>query len=285
MIIEEGEARLLAYSSAMNAKTVGSGSGGETVVLAHGFGGDQSVWDKIVPYLARHCRVVVFDWAFSGAAVKDDGVSPFDPVKYSSYEGFASDLIGLLDELNLKTVVFVGHSMSGMIGCIASVKRPDLFSRLVLLGASPRYINTEDYEGGFEKSEIEHIISNIESNYYNWAAHFATLVVDTADPPSVDKFAKSLSRMKPDVALPLAKTVFYSDERDVLERVTIPCTIIQTSSDVVVPNSIGFYMQKKIKGSSTVEIISSTNGHFPQLTAHLELLDVLGVVLGFYDPS
>lgn len=89
--------------------------------------------------------------------------------------------------------------------------------------------------------------------------------------------------MKPDVALPLAKTVFLSDERDILERVTIPCTIIQTSSDVVVPNSVGFYMQKKIKGASTVEIISSANGHFPQLTAHLEFLDVLGVVLGFYN--
>lgn len=125
------------YSSAMNAKTTGSGS--ETVVLAHGFGGDQSVWDKIVPYLARHYQVLVFDWAFSGAAVKDDGVTLFDPVKYSSYEAFADDLIGLLDELNLKSVVFVGHSMSGMIGCIASVKRPGLFTRLVLVGASPRY--------------------------------------------------------------------------------------------------------------------------------------------------
>lgn len=265
-------------SPSLNAKIVGSGN--EAVVLAHGFGGDQSVWDKIVPFLAQHLRVLVYDWPFSGAI--KDGLNLFEPHKYSSYEGFANDLIGLLDELNLKSVVFVGHSMSAMIGCIASLKRPELFKRLVLIGASPRYINTEDYEGGFEKSDIEQILSNIESNYCNWASHFASLVVDTADPLSVAKFEKCLTRMKPDVALPLAKTVFYSDEREILDRVTIPCTIIQTNSDIVVPNSVGFYMQKRIKGESTVEIISNTNGHFPMLTAHLELLDVLGVVLGFY---
>uniref|UniRef100_A0A803NXA8 AB hydrolase-1 domain-containing protein n=1 Tax=Cannabis sativa TaxID=3483 RepID=A0A803NXA8_CANSA len=234
----------------MNAKTTGSGD--ETVVLAHGFGGDQSLWEKIVPELANHFKVVVFDWSFAGTAVKDDGSSLFDPVKHSSYEGFANDLIGLVEELNLKSVVFVGHSMS------------------------------EDYEGGFEKSDIEDIISNIESNYYNWATHFVSLVVDASDPPSADKFAKCLSRMNPDVALQLAKTVFYSDERDILEKVEIPCTIIQTGSDIVVPNSVGFYMQKKmIKAPSTVEIISSANGHFPHLTAHRELLDILRVVLGF----
>lgn len=143
-----------------------------------------------------------------------------------------------------------------------------------------RYINTNDYEGGFGNSDIEQIISNIESNYHNWAPAFASLAVDAKDPLSVDKFAKCLTRMRPEVALPLAKTVFYSDERDILEKVTTPCTIIQTTNDVVVPNSVPVYMQKKIKGNSTVEIIDA-DGHFPQLTAHLQLLDILRSVLGF----
>lgn len=143
-----------------------------------------------------------------------------------------------------------------------------------------RYLNTNDYEGGFGNSDIEQIISNIESNYHNWAPAFAALGVGTKDPLSVDKFAKCLTRMRPEVALPLAKTVFYSDERDILEKVTTPCTIIQTTNDVVVPNSVPVYMQKKIKGNSTVEIIDA-DGHFPQLTAHLELLDILRSVLGF----
>ncbi|KAG2713195.1 hypothetical protein I3843_04G156000 [Carya illinoinensis] len=265
-------------STALNAKIIGSGS--EVMVLAHGFGGDQSVWDKILPSLSQHYSVLIFDWNFAGAI--DQDLNLYDPVKYSKYDAFANDLIELLDEMRLKSLVFVGHSMSGMIGCIASIKRPDLFKRLILVGSSPRYINIEGYEGGFEDSDIEQIISNIESNYQNWASAFASLVVDTKDPQSVDKFAKCLARMRPEVALPLAKTVFYSDERQVLDKVTTPCTIIQTTKDRVVPNSVPLYMQKKIKGKSTVEMIEG-DGHFPQLTAHLQFLDLLGRVLGFHD--
>ncbi|XP_022731665.1 strigolactone esterase D14-like [Durio zibethinus] len=261
--------------AAMNARIIGSGS--KTMVLAHGFGGDQSVWDKILPYLTKHYRVVVFDWTFSGA-VKDPNL--FDPLKYSSYDAFANDLIALMDKLDLKSSVFVGHSMSGMIGCIASIKRPQLFNRLILVGASPRYINIDDYEGGFEDAAIDIILSSIKSDYDNWASSFATLVVDNKDPLSVEKFAKCLKKMNHEFAVPLAKTVFRSDERDVLEKVTTPCTIIQTTNDIVVPDSVAYYMQEKIKGKSTVEIVNA-NGHFPQLTAHLEFLDVLGGVLGF----
>ncbi|XVF34791.1 hypothetical protein REPUB_Repub18cG0088900 [Reevesia pubescens] len=261
--------------AAMNAKIIGSGS--ETMVLAHGFGADQSVWDKILPYLTQYYQVVVFDWTFSGA-VQDPNL--FDPLKYSSYDAFANDLIALMDELNLKSSVFVGHSMSGMIGCIASIKRPELFNILILVGASPRYINLDDYEGGFEDEAIDNILSNIKSDYENWTSSFAPLVVDNKDPISVEKFANCLKRMNHEFALPLAKTVFRCDERDILENVTTPCTIIQTTNDITVPDSVAYYMQKKIKGKSTVEIVN-TDGHFPQLTAHVEFLDVLGGVLGF----
>ena len=123
-----------ALSAALHARTEGSGT--ETLVFGHGFGTDQSIWDKIVPILAETYRVVVFDWPFSGA-VKDENL--YDPVKYSSLEAFSDDLITLMTEMDLKAVTFVGHSMSGMISCIASIKRPDLFKRLILLGASPRY--------------------------------------------------------------------------------------------------------------------------------------------------
>ncbi|KAK5829851.1 hypothetical protein PVK06_013644 [Gossypium arboreum] len=134
----------------------------------------------------------------------------------------------LMNELHLTSSVFIGHSMSGMIGCIASIKRPQLFSRLILVGASPR----------------------------------------------------CLKSMNPEFVVPLAKIVFCSDERETLEKVTTPCTIIQTTNDLVVPESVAYYMQKKIKGETTVEIVKADR-HLPQLTAHLELVHVLGRVLGF----
>ncbi|KAJ4847580.1 hypothetical protein Tsubulata_033372 [Turnera subulata] len=266
-------------SGAMNARIMGLGS--QTIVLAHGYGGDQSVWDKILPHLAKHYSVLVFDWCFSGA-VEDPNL--FDPLKYTSYAAFADDLIHLLEEMNIKSSVFVGHSMSGMIGCIASVKRPDLFKRLILIGASPRYMNSDDYEGGFKSGDIEGLISSIESDFYNWAPAFASIVVDANDPASVDKFAKCLLRMRPEVALSVAKTVFYCDERDTLQKVMTPCTIVQPSKDIVVPNSVAYFMEEKIKGKTTVEVVE-TDGHFPQLTSHLELLNLLSKVLGFDEPE
>jgi len=123
-------------STLLNARTLGSGT--ETIVFAHGYGTDQSIWDKITPYFTeKNYRVVLFDWPFSGA-IKDQNL--YDPSKYSSLEAFADDLISLLDQMKLKGVTFVGHSMSGMISCLASIKRPQLFKRLILVGASPRYI-------------------------------------------------------------------------------------------------------------------------------------------------
>lgn len=140
-----------------------------------------------------------------------------------------------------------------------------------------RYINDGEYKGGFETSNIEQLLQEVENNYEEWATNFSSAVVDKSDPESVAKFQKCLKRMRPEAALPLAKTVFYSDHRDILDKVTIPCTLIQASSDIVVPNSVTYYMQDKIKAKSTVHIVD-TCGHFPQLTAHVQFVKaVLGL--------
>ena len=143
-----------------------------------------------------------------------------------------------------------------------------------------RYINSEGYEGGFEITEVEQIFSSMESNFHQWASSFAPLGVGSDDPVTVDKYKKCWQSMRPEVALYVTKLVFYSDQRNVLEKVVIPCTIIQTTNDVVVPVSVGDYMMKMIKAKSTAEIIEA-DGHFPQLTAHVQFLEVLGGVLGF----
>ncbi|KAF8036494.1 hypothetical protein BT93_C2271 [Corymbia citriodora subsp. variegata] len=264
-------------SSSVNARTIGSGD--ETIVLAHGFGGDQSLWDKISPSLAKHYRVLSFDWCFSGA-IQDKNL--FDPAKYSTYDAYADDLIALLEEWDLKSVIFLGHSMSGMIGCIASIKRPELFRKLILLLASPRYLNLGDYVGGFEESHIDDMVSSIGSNYQEWVENFTPMVVGPEDPPSIDKFRRCLRSMKPKVAASLADSVFRSDYRHILPDVTASCTIIQVTDDMAVPASVAHYMKEKISGLSTVEMIEGT-GHFPQLTMHEQLLDVLRRALGFID--
>ncbi|KAK7400984.1 hypothetical protein VNO78_12293 [Psophocarpus tetragonolobus] len=261
-------------STALNARIIGSGN--ETIVLCHGFGTDQSIWDKIIPHLAENYTLVLFDWPFSGAVTDK---SLYDHAKYSSFEPYADDLITIIDEMNLKCVTFVGHSMSAMIGCIASIKNPQLFKRLILVTASPRYVNIDDYKGGFERSDIEQLLLTIELQYENWVSVYAPMAVGPNDAVSVDKYQNCLKNMGAEVALSLAKTVFYSDYRDMLEKVQVQCTIIQSSNDKAVPLSIGNYLEEKIKGVSTLEIIDMI-GHFPQLTVHLKLVEVLRSVVG-----
>lgn len=144
-----------------------------------------------------------------------------------------------------------------------------------------RYINSEDYKGGFESKDIDTIITSIGSNYEAWAVDFSSFVVDSRDSLSVQRFEKSLKKMKPETALALAKIVFGSDEREILGQVSVPCHVIQPGNDVVVPVSVAYFMQEKIKGKSTVEIIEDAIGHFPQMTSHLELLGVMRRLLEF----
>ncbi|KAK7320011.1 hypothetical protein RJT34_04740 [Clitoria ternatea] len=259
-------------SGSLNARTQGTGT--QTIVLAHGFGTDQSIWEEVTPLLVQNYRVVTFDWPFSGT-VNDHSL--YDPLKHSSLEGFADDLITLLNEMHLKPVTFVGHSMSGIVGCIASIKTPHLFKNLVLVGSSPRCINSDDYEGGFNKSDIDQLVSDMEMDFDKFASYYASLAAGTINAFYVDKFEKSMKTMRPQVLVSLAKTVFYIDYREMLEKVETPCTIIQTTKDIAVPHSVALYMENKIKRATLV--IIDTNGHFPHLTAHVEFVQALKNVL------
>ncbi|CAO2841468.1 unnamed protein product [Amaranthus hypochondriacus] len=269
---------LKGLSASMNTKI--SGTGDEIIVLAHGFGADQSLWENIVVPLEQKHQVVLFDWNFSGA-FNDEVQSNhcFDALKYDSLHAFSDDLLSLMDEMNIKTCTFVGHSMSAMIGCIASIKRPHLFKKLVLIGASPKYINTEDYEGGFDATQIEQFIETIETNFLIWATAFAPIAVGGKDSLIIEKFETSLKRMRPEIGLAVAKIIFYGDYRHILENVETQCTIINTTNDLIVPSSVPYFMQNKmINAKSSVELIN-VDGHFPHLSAHLELLNVLNRVL------
>ncbi|CAA7403058.1 unnamed protein product [Spirodela intermedia] len=257
-------------ADALNARTLGSGE--ITLVLSHGYGADQTIWEEILPDLAERCRVVLFNWDFSGGTAATSGVS--------IYWAFSTTLIDLMDEMALRSVVFVGHSMAGMIGCIAAAERPDLFRRLVLLGASPRYLNSDGYEGGFEMSEVQGMFTTMEYDFHSWARTFAGVVVGAAAAPAAaERFGESLRRMSPGVALALAKEVFLSDLRAVLSAVNVPCTVINGTRDAVVPMAAAEYVQRKLGGEASL-VALDFDGHFPQLTAHHILLHTLYSALG-----
>lgn len=246
---------------AHNAKVVGSGN--QTIVLAHGFGTDQSVWKHLVPHLVEDYRVVLFDTMGAGTTNPDY----FDFERYATLEGYAFDVIAILEELQVGSCIYVGHSVSAMIGVIASITRPDLFSKLVMVSGSPRYLNDVDYYGGFEQEDLDQLFEAMRSNYKAWCDGFAPLAVGgDMDSVAVQEFSRTLFNMRPDIALSVAQTIFYSDMRHLLAHVSVPCHIIQSMKDLAVPVVVSEFLHQNLGCESVVEVMS-TDGHLPQLSS------------------
>lgn len=246
----------------LNVRVIGSGD--RIVVLSHGFGGDQSMWKDIVPYLVPDFKVIVFDLVFSGS------VDPkhFDFDRFSnSLAAYADDLLAILEELKIDKCMYVGHSVSGMLGCLASIKRPELFEKLLLLGASPRYLNDESYEGGFERGEIDGYLSAIKSNYSEWVSGFVPLLIAEDQPSIVNDLSRKWLNIKPEIAFTVLQSIYESDLRGILRDVKTPCSIIQTRKDIVVPLSVPYYMQRNLGGENNSVHILDIDGHVPQLTS------------------
>lgn len=257
----------------LNVKVLGSGK--RTLVLAHGFGADQSAWQHILPDLVPHYKVIVFDMVFSG------NVDPknFDFDRYISLSSYAADILAILDELKVDKCLYVGHSVSGMVGCLASIEKPELFERLILLCASPRYLNDESYHGGFERGEVDSFYCAMKSDYGGWVSGFAPLAVGIDEPSAVEEFRRTMMNMKPEIAVAVATTIFESDMRNILCDVKTPCSIIQTAKDIVVPMAVAYHMQENLGGKMNSVNILDAEGHLPQLTAKGLLLQALKQVL------
>uniref|UniRef100_A0ACD5TZQ6 Uncharacterized protein n=1 Tax=Avena sativa TaxID=4498 RepID=A0ACD5TZQ6_AVESA len=266
---------------------VGTGSGGgegaATVVLAHGYGVSQASWDEVLPsIISKASKVLLFDWDFTAA--RADGEDE-EKTRYT-FGRFADDLIALMDEREVRGAVFVGHSMSAMVGCIASARRPDLFAHLLLLCASPRYINSEEegYVGGFEEASIHAMLGAMESDFQGWVKGF---VPNAAGGTAMEeRIERSFLAMDPAVALGVARMIFLGDQREALDAVCTPCTIIQARHDFAAPPVVAEYMQRRMMVAGTdvaLEIVDSV-GHFPQLVASVPVSDILdGVLLPLRD--
>lgn len=245
---------------ALHVKVVGSGE--KILVFAHGVGTDQSAWQRIVPFFEREYRVVLYDLVCAGSVNPDY----FDFRRYTTLHAYVDDLLHILDALRIDRCTYVGHSVSATIGILASIRRPDLFNKLILIGASPRFLNDKNYHGGFEQEEIEKVFSAMEANYEAWVNGFAPLAVGADVPEAVREFSRTLFNMRPDITLFVSRTVFNSDLREVLGLVRVPCSIIQTANDCSVPSSVAVYLKNHLGGRTTIHMLD-VEGHLPHLSA------------------
>ncbi|MEO5819755.1 MAG: alpha/beta hydrolase [Vicinamibacteraceae bacterium] len=251
-----------------------SGLGTRPMVFAHGFGCDQNMWRFMLPAFEATHRVILFDHVGAGSS----DASAYDRTKYGTLDGYATDVLELCQTLNLEDVIFVGHSVSSMIGVLAARREPARFGALVLVGPSPRYINDNDYEGGFSEQDVEELLDALDSNYLGWSSATAPAIMGNADRPELgSELANSFCRMDPAIASQFARVTFTSDNRQDLSGVGVPTLILQCSDDIIAPLSVGDFIHERIAGSQLVRL--NATGHCPNLSAPEETAEAISSFL------
>jgi sigma-B regulation protein RsbQ len=244
-----------------------SGTGSAAMVFAHGFGCDQHMWRFVEPAFAGSFRTVLFDHV--GAGHSD--LSAYDSRRYSTLAGYAADVVELARELEVRGGVFVGHSVSAMIGVLASIEAPELFESLVLIGPSPRYINDGDYHGGFTAAQISELLQFLDVNYMGWSAAMAPAIMGNADRPELaEELTNSFCRTDPEIAKDFARVTFMSDNRTDLPMVPARSLVLQCSEDVIAPSAVGDYVHAHLPVSTLVRMRAT--GHCPNLSAPEETI-------------
>ncbi len=251
-----------------NNVTVSGVVGARPMVFAHGFGCSQEMWRAVAPGFESDHQVVLFDAVGAGRSDR----AAYDPVKYDSLHGYAADVLDLLEALDLRDVVFVGHSVAAMVGILAATRDPSRFGGLVLVGPSPRYLTDAetDYDGGFEQDDIEGMLDALDSNYLGWSENMAPLIMGNPERPELAlELTESFCTVDPEVARHFARVTFLSDNRRDLGAVSTPTLVLQCADDVIAPTNVGRYVHQQIPGSRYVEL--SATGHCPNLSAPEEL--------------
>jgi sigma-B regulation protein RsbQ len=245
-----------------NNVRIAGAENGPTIMLAHGFGCDQNLWRLVEARLASRFQLILFDHVGCGASDS----SAWDPKRYESLQGYADDILGIVNELDLHDVIFVGHSVAAMMGVLAVSTDPSRFAKLILLTPSPCYIDQDDYRGGFSRADIDELLDSLESNYLGWSRSMAPVIMGTPDHPELsEELTDSFCRTDPAFARVFARTTFLSDNRADLARVSLPTLVIECAHDTLAPREVGTYVQQRIDGSELVTL--DANGHCPQLSA------------------
>lgn len=240
------------------------------MMLAHGFGCDQNMWRFVTPAFENDYKIVLFDYV--GAGKSDLGA--YNKERYASLQGYAQDVLEICEELKLEDVIFVGHSVSSMIGLLAALEQPRYFNRLVMVGPSPSYINDGDYKGGFERQDIEGLLDTMEKNYIGWANFLAPNIMANQERPHLgQELTESFCSTDPVIARQFAEATFFSDNRADLKKNRLPVLVLQCSEDIIAPLTVGEYLKENLPNSS-LRIMKAT-GHCPHMSEPEETIALI----------
>ncbi len=245
------------------------------MLFAHGFGCDQNMWRSITPAFQDRYKIVLFDYVGAG---KSD-LSVYDPQRYGSLDGYARDVLDICEALDLREVIFVGHSVSSVIGVLAANRAPELFERLILVGPSARYLNDADYIGGFERQDIEGLLEMMDKNYLGWASFLAPAVMKNPERGELSaELEQSFCATDPAIARRFAEITFLSDNRKDFPKLQVPALIMQCSDDMIAPVAVGEWLARQIPQNRFHQM--KATGHCPHMSAPAETIAVIADYLG-----
>ena len=243
-----------------------SGVTGRAMMFAHGFGCDQHMWRDVARFFEEDFRVILFDHVGAGRS----DLAAYDPEKYSRLDGYADDVVEIGRALDLRDAVFVGHSVSAMIGALATLKAPGMFSELVMVGPSPRYVDDGDYVGGFSGAQVEELLDFLADNHLGWSAAMAPAIMGNPDRPELgEALANSFCATDPEIARAFARVTFFSDNRADLPRLEVRTLVLQCREDIIAPPCVGEYVHAHVRNSDYV--LLDATGHCPNLSAPREV--------------
>ncbi|MFY0569365.1 alpha/beta fold hydrolase [Archangium lansingense] len=251
------------------------GTDGQPMLFSHGFGCDQNMWRFVAPAFEGGYRTVLFDHVGAGGSE----LSAYDRTRYGTLQGYADDVLEICHELRLEQVVFVGHSVSAMIGVLAALKEPERFDKLVLIGPSPCYLNEGEYAGGFSLTDIEQMLESLDENYLGWSSTMAPVIMGNPDRPELgEELTNSFCRTHPEIAKHFARVTFLSDNRADLPKVRTRSLVLQCSNDPIAAQAVGEYVHRHLAGSELV--LMKATGHCPNLSAPAETIAAMETFLG-----
>lgn len=262
-----------------NVKVIGQGR--QPMMLAHGFGCDQNMWRYITPAFEDAYQLILFDYVGSGQSDK----TAYDPHRYNDLNGYAQDVLDICQALELTNVVFVGHSVSSMIGLLAAIKQPHHFDRLVMVGPSARYLNEPpDYIGGFDQPDIDELFDMMDQNFMRWANSLAPAIMANPDQPELgEELAQSFCSTDSTIMQQFARVTFLSDNRQDLPKLPVPALVLQCSEDIIAPLFVGEYIHKHLP-ESTLRYMKA-KGHCPHLSASAETVILMREFLSADQPA
>ncbi len=245
------------------------------MLFAHGFGCDSTMWRLVAPDFEVDHRVITFDHVGHGGS----DLAAYDPEKYDSLHGYADDVVEICRAMDLSDVVFVGHSVSAMVGVLAARRAPELFGALVMVGPSPRYVDDEGYTGGFSREDVAGLLASLEANHLGWSAAMAPMIMGNAERPELgEELTNSFCRTDPSIARQFARVTFLSDNRADLAHVAVPTLVLQCSQDVIAPETVGRFVHEHVPGSTFTRLTAT--GHCPHLSAPEETTAAIRAFLG-----